>query len=107
GRITKFEFRGALRNLFNHWIVNSRIDYRTRARRAFLSLEAKGRLHDAGRGLVEVCIVSHDDCIFATHFGDHAFDPELAIMNLRPSFVDAQTNLFRSREGDKARLRMI
>ena len=28
-------------------------------------------------------------------------------MNLRPTFVDAQTNFFRSGEGDKARLRMI
>ena len=64
-------------------------------------------MHDAGRGFIEIGVVSHNDRVFAAHLGHDPFDPELFRGSFGRSFIDAQADLFRAGESDKACLRMI
>ena len=65
-----------------------------------MTLKAKGCLNDSRRGFVEVGIIRNNDCIFATHLRDDTLDPDLSIIDLRGTFVDPQSNLFRSGKCD-------
>ena len=57
--------------------------------------------------LIEIAFAIHDDRVLAAHLGDHALDPDLALLRLGGQFVDAQADVARSGEGDEARLRML
>src|SRR5690348_7225582 len=73
------EFAYAFGDFGDHLIVDRRDDHRARAGRTFLARIPEGRSDDAGGGFVEVRRFVDDDGVFAAHFGDDAFDPDLAV----------------------------
>src|SRR6185369_17667907 len=93
--IAELDLRGALRDLFEHRIINAGIDDGPRAGRTFLALETEGRLHDSGSGLVEVGIVGDDYRVLAAHLSHDPLDPKLSRLSFGGAFVDAQSDLFR------------
>src|SRR5215510_16612638 len=73
------EFAYALGDFGDHLIVDRRDDHGARAGRTFLARIPKGRSDNAGGCFVEVRRFVDDDGVLAAHFGDYAFDPDLAL----------------------------
>src|SRR5262249_44921823 len=101
------KFAYALGDFCHHLIVNRRDYYGAGAGRAFLARIPEGRSDDAGGGIVEVRRFVNDYGVFAAHFGDDAFDPDLAFALFSGQFVDSQPNGHRTSECDEARLRVF
>ena len=70
------------------------------AGRAFLALEAEGRVHHADHGLVEVGVVVDDDGVFAAHFGHHPLAVDLAGLDGGRLVEDAQPHFHGAGKGD-------
>src|SRR6266850_3546012 len=92
--VAKLDLRGLRNDLFEHRLVNLRVDYSARTGRALLTLKPKSRLDHTCRCLIQVRIIGNDDCIFAAHFGNYAFNPDLPFVDLRGPLVDPQPDLF-------------
>src|SRR5262245_36493413 len=73
------EFAYALGDFGDQLIVDRRDDHGARAGRTFLARIPKGRSDNAGGCFVEVRRFVDDDGVLAAHFGDDAFDPDLAV----------------------------
>ena len=58
-------------------LVNGFVDNRSRTGRAFLTLKAGERGHNARNRLVEIRCLIDDNGVLSTHFHDHAFDKSL------------------------------
>src|SRR6185312_5253346 len=87
--------------LFDEFVVNSRIDNRAGTGRAFLSLITERGDEYALYGVIEVRFAIDDDGIFAAHLRNHALYPELTLLRLRRQLVDTQADVARSSERDE------
>ncbi|MNP50192.1 hypothetical protein D3C76_1444410 [compost metagenome] len=71
-----------------------------------MPLVAKSRGHDGLRSRVQVRGFVNDDAVFAAHFGDEPFDPDLPWRRIGRELADAQPDLLRSGEADKPGFRV-
>ena len=91
---------------FDEFVIDAFIDDGARTSRTFLSRKAEGRQSDTFDGGIEVSIGINDDGIFAAHFQNGTFDPDLAGRHFGGTAIDVQPDLARAGECNVAGLGM-
>ncbi len=92
---------GSLDQTLHEFVVDRVQNDHPRTGRAFLPLEAEGRVEHVRHRFVQIGIIVDNDGVLPPHLGDDLFDIGLTGMHLGGPFDDAQADLHRAGEGDQ------
>src|SRR5579871_1432118 len=106
GGIAYMDSFDACLQLLEEFVVDALVNNRARTGRALLSLESESGSGNAFHGGIDVRVGVDDDGVLAAHLEDGALDPDLPGALFRGGFVDVQSDLAGSSEGDVASLGM-